>query len=361
MGFYTEDAKRLNITPIDAPAFFIECAQTEQALFEGLIELDFAEVYNEAGIMTLSEADVEAAKSASDKAVDDASKSIFQKFLGAIQKIFDKVSAALIDFFNGTKSLVAKKLDNPRAKHCQVKDIWFSDYKAVVTDLENVCKDSLSNIKVWPENADDSEYVSLIKEQSKSITESLSNILAAMPTTRQEAEDKERAKSFADALAEARNGLKELSSGNIGSTQYTRNLASIINAGEKGYKTIKPKELGGIDFTALTKELSVGGAGSNIKSIFELLKKPEEKNKEIDENHPRVKNAFTLCTTRVRLALFSSYTKGCLNSAKIARRNYTLISKYISGKVLNPDEEVSESAEYYGALSDLFCEQVFEF
>ena len=66
MGFYTEAAKQLNnsnsnITPMDAPSFLYECAQTEQALFEGLIELDFAQVYNEAGVISLTEADEKAA------------------------------------------------------------------------------------------------------------------------------------------------------------------------------------------------------------------------------------------------------------------------------------------------------------
>ena len=364
MGFYTEAAKQLNnsnITPIDMPTFLYECAQTEQQLFEGLIELDFAQVYSESGVITLTEADKEAAQDASDKAIADASKNIFQRFLDAIKKVFDKVSAALIDFFNGTKSLVAKKLNNPRAKSCQIKDVWFSDYKKLVVALENQCKESLNFIPVITD-ANGTELVEDLKVQSKCICDLLGNLIGIIPTTKEGVENAENKKAFLQSVKERRNELKEIAGGHVGKTAFTRNFANLLNVAEGMYDDLKPKELGGIDMTALTKEISVGGAGSNIKAIFELLKKPEPK---LDDEGKKVKEktALTVSLTKVRLALFTSYTKGCLNTAKIARRNYAVISKYISGKVLNPGEaeNANESAAYYGSMSDLFCEQVFGF
>lgn len=367
MGFYTEAAKRLNnITPIDAASFFIECAETEQALFEGLIELDFAQVYNESGVIKLSEADEAAAKDASDKAIEQASKNIFQRFLEALKKVFDKVTAALADFFNGTKSLAAKKLDNPRAKNCQIKDVWFSDYKKFVVTLENACKGALDAIAV-PQGSGivEDEAVKLVKEQAQSIVTTVGNLVAYAPTTKAEAEDKDRAQALKIAIGKARAEYPKEAQ----KYTYYKQFEGLLSIGEKMFTEITPKELGGINFGDLTKEISIGGAGSNIKAIFELLKKPAghtfnkittDKDGNQKTETGKIQSAFTVSLTKTRLALFSSYTKACLNSAKIARRNYSVISKYISGKVLNPGEDgVSETAAFYGMSSDLFCEQVF--
>ena len=209
----------------------------------------------------------------------------------------------------------------------------------------------------------DQEYKDMLRDRTKILCDLLGNLIDIIPTTKEGVENKENKKAFEDSVANFRNELQQIARpGKYGQhaqgDALTRGPLVLLNSAAEMYSDLKPKELGGIDMTALTKEISVGGAGSNIKAIYEILKKPAKPEKE----NPRLVTPWMISTTKIRLALFKSYTKGCLNTAKIARRNYAVISKFISGKVLNPDENTAnESAAYYGSMSDLFCEQVFGF
>ena len=133
MGYYTEEAKQLNsLDTLDVPSFFIECAQTERQLFEGLIELDFAEVYNEAGIISLTEADEEKATEEADKATNNFIVKIWKGFIEAIKNALQKVKEKFDEFL---RKLADKKVDKDKliaqkdiAAKCDKKDIWYKDY-----------------------------------------------------------------------------------------------------------------------------------------------------------------------------------------------------------------------------------------
>ena len=133
MGYFIEEAKNLNsVNILDVPSYFIECTQTERKLFEGLIELDFAEVYNEAGIISLTEADEEKASEEADKATNNFIVKIFKGFMDAMRNLFQKAKDKFNEFL---KKLADKKVDKDKiikekdiAAKCTEKDIWFKDY-----------------------------------------------------------------------------------------------------------------------------------------------------------------------------------------------------------------------------------------
>ena len=124
MGHYIEEAKNMNsIDALSAPSFLIESAKTELQLFEGLIELDFAEVYNENGIISLSEADQESASEQSDQAQNNFIKNIWKKFTDTIKKMLKSIKEKFNEF---TKKLADKKVDrdkyikDEKARSCSI-------------------------------------------------------------------------------------------------------------------------------------------------------------------------------------------------------------------------------------------------
>ena len=107
----------------------MECHRIDNILFEGMIELDFAEVYNESGAIVLTEADEEEAKETVNNAEKTSIKTLWNKFVETLKGVFEKIKGALDKFFSQTLSIVSTKvISSDKAKNCPTKDIWYDKY-----------------------------------------------------------------------------------------------------------------------------------------------------------------------------------------------------------------------------------------
>jgi len=330
MGVYTESARQL-INPMDIPTFMIECAKTERALFEGVIELDFAEVYKENGLAVFTEEETAAADTASNNATEQATENIFKKFGEALKKAFEAITNKLKDFFEKTASLVnSKVINDPKAASCTTKDIWFKKYKEA-TDKLNVLSDYQKAAdkakalmeKAWSGDLDDSSFDEY-KDFCKELIDTAVKFIE-IPTTVEE---------------------------------YNNSTSDLKNQ-------VEPVELGSMknEFGELQKALSVGGIGSNLKDIFSKLSSKEKlfeakPDETTEQKNARRTCAATFCT--IKLQLFQNECKIVSNTCKIARRNYSEIAAAVKGSNAKADETtVQNNSAVYAALSDMLCESVF--
>ena len=351
MGFYTESAKQLIASPLTVPEFMMECSRIDHILFEGMIELDFAEVYNESGVITLTEADGEEAQKAVGDAEKTSIKTIFNKFLETLKGVFEKISGALDKFFSQTLSLVNSKIINdPKAKDCKTKDIWYGDYfkKCAPVVQLGTYDDYLKAVKDYYEKIVNTDVDGMISDTTKltdgfvSYAEKLSSF-TKFPTTVEENES--------------------------------------VDAEYK----IEPVELGSksSEFSALQKDLSPAGISGIIKVLYSKLKTPDEyiikveklgkdaTDDQKDENKKAkgLARSFAVAVFGVKLDLMRVTGKIISNGLKIGRRNYKEIAACVKGTAAAADNadnkeattKAEEAAFLAGQFSDLFCESVFEF
>lgn len=324
MGFYTESAKQM-INPMDVPTFMIECAQSERKLFEGLIELDFAEVYCESGLAFLTEEETKAAEDTAKKSIGQVIGGIWTKFIEAIKKAYDNITSKLKEFFDKTSAMVnkGKILDDPKAKECTTEDIWYADYKKEADKINVLAtfKDTAAELEKFYRSAlegdlDETALNNYYNEVMKAIEK-----LTSVPTTVDE---------------------------------YNAN---------KENSPIKPVALGtkSAEFGELKKALNPGGIGDNIKSVFSTLSQKEkffdvkeDDDEKVKKDLVKIAKAFSL----FKLGLFTNECSIISKSCKIARRNFTEIAAYVKGGEKPAEEKASESA-IYASYSDLLCESVF--
>ena len=341
MGFYTEAAQQL-ITPMDVPSFFIECAQTEQQLFEGLIELDFAHVYNEAGIISLTEADEEKADDAANAATDNNTDNIWTRFIDTIKKLFNNIREAFEKLAAKTiEAAKSKILDSANVKKCKEKDVWFKDYKDACDNIlqKKDIKRYIDSFGKTATNAEDEEYK--LTDMMKSIDEVVADI-NKVPTSADEYNNKTNGKD-----------------------------PSMLSAGLK--------ELGNQPMGELKECLSLKGLNQRIANCFNMLAKDDRSKFKIQKDDSdevkKQKREGSKYVTQMRLKYFNTEIKICSTTAKIAHRNYKMIKAAVNGKTEeegkentkpaenaeNKETETKESVILAGIASDIFCESIFEF
>lgn len=324
MGFYTESAKQL-INPVSIPDFLMECAHIDRVLFEGMIELDFAEIYNESGNIVLTEEDQQAGETAAKDAEKKAGENIFKKFLETLKSIFSKIGDALNKFFSETTSLVSSKVINdPKAKECQTEDIWYKDYLKKTEPITNMSfyDDYLNSIKAI--------YTKIINGHI------------------------DQREALEDAVTEVR--IKMSGFAKFPTTVEENNDA------DSTYK-IEVSKLGAkaAEFKDLQRDLSPAGIATNVKTVFSKLSTPDEyvikidKDSETKKFDQRLSISFKAAVFGLKLDLMKITGKCISSSLKIARRNYKEIAAAVKGK------EVKEVTFIAAQFSDLFCESVFEF
>lgn len=331
MGFYTESAKQL-ISPLSVPDFLMECHHVDNVLFEGLIELDFAEVYNESGLISLTEEEQEQAQAAADNAAKEASQNIFKKFLETLKGIFNKISEALKNFFSQTMSLVSTKVINdPKAKDCQTEDIWYGDY--------------IAKVKPFVDMSSYDEYLKTVKEFYNNL-----------------------ANGSTDGAEDLQKELVEVGATYNKFTKYPTTVEENNNA-EDEFK-INPVKLGtkAGEFKNLQKDLSPAGIATAVKAMFGKLSTPDEyvikidKDSETKKIDQKVARSFKVAVFGLKLDLMRYTGKIISSSLKIAKRNYKEIAACVKGKEAGASEEKTQEAAFIAAqFSDLFCESVFEF
>lgn len=350
MGFYTESAKQLIASPLTVPEFMMECSRIDHILFEGMIELDFAEVYNESGVITLTEADGEEAQKAVGDAEKTSIKTIFNKFLETLKGVFEKISGALDKFFSQTLSLVnSKTINDPKAKECKTKDIWYADYfkKCAPITQMSTYDDYLKAAKDYYE-----KIVNLDAEGMSDTTELTNGFV-----------------SYSDKLSSY--------------TKFPTTLKENESA-DAEFK-IEPVKLGSksSEFSALQKDLSPAGISGIIKVLYSKLKTPDEyiikvekigkdateDQKDENKKAKAVARSFAVAVFGVKLDLLRITGKIISNGLQIGRRNYKEIAACVKGTAAAADNadnkeattKAEEAAFLAGQFSDLFCESVFEF
>lgn len=327
MGFYTEAAKQL-INPMDVPSFFIECARTENMLFEGLIELDFAHVYNETGIISISEADEENANLTSGEAINKAIKDIWKIFTDTITKVWSDIKAKFEEFIKKTASLVSSKvINNDKAKECNTKDIWYADYKKACDDIINKGN---------------------IGAKAAAITDDLAK------KTKDGASEEEVTKAAGDFGKE------------IDKVYAIPTEADKVESAEIKIPVV---ELGSkaSEFNNLQEELSLAGLTKRLSSAFGMLVKDDSQKFKVEKDDSaetkKLKHLSSKAATKIRLSYFKAECKICSNTAKIARRNYSEIKAFVKGGKAEGEgkEESQNSSAIFAAIgSNLLCESIFD-
>lgn len=113
MGVYTNMAanyvNNIGDNPVlESLQFSLDMQKADHAMFEALIELDFDEVYQEAGLSVYTEAEVKAGRKFSLRAIKNKVVEYIDRFIEAVKKFVTKVVAKLSDIFNKDKRLVKK-------------------------------------------------------------------------------------------------------------------------------------------------------------------------------------------------------------------------------------------------------------
>ena len=338
MGYYTEAAKQL-INPIDVPSFFIECAQTEHQLFEGLIELDFAHVYNEAGIISLTEADEEKAEDAANAGSNNATDNLWTKFMEAIRGLFKSIKEAFEKLAEKTvEAARGKILSSADVKKCTKKDVWFADYKESCDKIlqKRDIKKYIDAYGKTATNAEDEEYK--LTDMLKTIDEVVADI-NKIPTNEDEF--------------------------NNGANNKDKSMLP------QGLKVLGEQNMG-----ELKECLSLKGLNQRIANCFNMLAKDDRSKfkvqKDDSDEVKKSKREGSKYVTQMRLKYFNTEIKICSTTAKIAHRNYKTIKAAVKGKSEEGSEdtnnnaaenkqETNEAMVLAAIASDVFCESIFEF
>lgn len=317
MGFYTESARQM-INPMDVPTFMIECAQTERELFEGLIELDFAQVYKENGLAVFTEEETEAADKAGKEASGNVIATIIKKAQEALSNAFKKVEEKIKELQDKSIEFFTKKvLENPKAKECDKSVLWWEDYKKAAEAALNPKQipNELNRIAI---NAgkDKDEQLNKISQ----FFDDFNSKLAGIPTSTAEAES-------ADNKSD-----------------------------------VKATPVKDHDIMSLRKALSDATAYDELKKIYEELKKVDTSQFDIKEGDSdelianKTKSARQVW--KLKLGYFMAAGKVYLTIVKIAYEDLTAIRTYIKG---GSKEEVQQNSAIYSAISDLLYESIVEF
>lgn len=113
MGVYTNMAanyvNKIGDNPVlESLQFSLDMQKADHAMFEALIELDFDEVYQEAGLSVYTEAEAKSGRKFSLKAIKDKVVAYINKFINMVKQFAAKIIAKIQDIFNKDKKLVKK-------------------------------------------------------------------------------------------------------------------------------------------------------------------------------------------------------------------------------------------------------------
>lgn len=123
----------LNANAFDLMA---EAYQIDQSLFEAVIEVDFAEAFNEAGIISLNEEEQAAAKEAQKEGILKKAWEVLQKIGKAIEQIFDSI----ISFISNLIANDAKIKEKYGKYFTNISDFKDCDLKGKYVDFDYVEK-----------------------------------------------------------------------------------------------------------------------------------------------------------------------------------------------------------------------------
>lgn len=125
MGVYSEAAARLIMPTDDNPMglleFSVRAQSADTAMFESMLEMDFAEYYSESGQIVLSEKETTDNTSTGIKAVFQKIAELFQKAWNALSQFVTRITGKITDAFKLNDKLL-KKYENVSLEEAQAKD-----------------------------------------------------------------------------------------------------------------------------------------------------------------------------------------------------------------------------------------------
>lgn len=123
-GFITESASDATALVESPLQFAIEAAETDQKLFNALIEVDMAECMNERGIISLSESDVSFMHEASENGIVAKIKALVEKFKNAVKALFQKFTSWVSNLVSNDAKIYEKYkkvFTEDKVKNCDAK------------------------------------------------------------------------------------------------------------------------------------------------------------------------------------------------------------------------------------------------
>lgn len=146
MGVYTNMAanyvNNIGDNPVlESLQFSLDMQKADHAMFEALIELDFDEVYQEAGLSVYTEADIKAGRKFSLKAIKAKVVEYINKFIDMIKRVTAKIVAKLQDIFNKDKKLVKKygeRFKKNASSHDFKEEVEIPDFKKIENEMRKL-------------------------------------------------------------------------------------------------------------------------------------------------------------------------------------------------------------------------------
>ena len=185
MGVYSKPVvveSATNIGSTDYVQLLIDIEETNQSLFEAVIELDFAEAYNKAGLNTLTESDISAIHEAETKNFKEKVNTIIQKVKDWLYNFFGNIVRTIQNLASNDQKIKEKydlsKLEGERKKkfYASEKEITIMDgtkmeeYITKVTEPLKECESFLVNLAVNKTVSDEevAKIKSVIENHKKS-------------------------------------------------------------------------------------------------------------------------------------------------------------------------------------------------
>lgn len=181
MGVYTEMAVKhaadtAPFTEADSFQLALDMQRADHAMFEALIELDFGEIYQEMGIMLVTEADEAEGKKFSINAIKQKVKDIIDKFITGVKKFIKLVAVKFDQLFQRDQALY-KKLAGDFDKNfnnTNMTGFLAPDYTKIEKGIgDNTFVTILSNFNDFKKALDGADSVESINNAKKSYSDKM--------------------------------------------------------------------------------------------------------------------------------------------------------------------------------------------
>lgn len=187
MGVYSKKtAPEAVVTEsIDPIQFVIESHQQEHALFEAIIETDFAQAYNDCGLISLTESDISSIHESADKSLKEKIKELIDKFWTMISNFFKELMSKIKTLLMNDKKLVEAydkymNLEQLQKDKCPVKGTvvvdteyakWRKDVQDINSNIASMTMDNLDKVEEYTTTMDNLLNEEKIKALFKNSTE----------------------------------------------------------------------------------------------------------------------------------------------------------------------------------------------
>lgn len=170
---------------IDPIQFVIESHQQEHALFEAIIETDFAQAYNEHGLISLTESDISSIHESADKSLKEKVKELIDKFWTMISNFFKELMSKIKTLLMNDKKLVNAydkymNFEQLQKDKCPVKGTvvvdteyakWRKDVQDINNNIASMTMDNLDKVDEYTTTMDDLLKEERVKALFKNSTE----------------------------------------------------------------------------------------------------------------------------------------------------------------------------------------------